>query len=224
MDTAIGRLLNTLADLGRLDDTVVMFTSDHGTELLDHGRFGKSADHLYAHNTQLNWIVRHPQGLGRGRTVDEFVQNHDIVPTALDMLGLLGKWPGPTDVDRPEWAGRSALPLIEGRDGARGRDYVITGWGDMASVRDRDWNYIVDIEQPNGTERLYSLREDRLEQRDVASSHPEIVRERRRRLEALLGQELPPDLPDKFRPGTVAPCRAYFGSRPTRAQEEAGFV
>ena len=59
---ASGRLLNTLADLGRLEDTVVMVTCDHGTELLDHGRFGKSADHLYAHNTQLNWIVRLPDG------------------------------------------------------------------------------------------------------------------------------------------------------------------
>ena len=31
-------------------------------------------------------------------------------------------------------------------------------------------------------------------------------------------------LPDRFEQGTVAPCRAYYGSRPTRAQEEAGFV
>jgi arylsulfatase A-like enzyme len=224
MDHVIGRLLNTLADLGRLDDTVVMLTCDHGTELLDHGRFGKSADHLYAHNTQVNWIVRHPAGHGRGQTIDAFVQNHDIVPTALDMLGLLDAWPGATDVDRPEWAGESRLPLIEGRAGARGRDYVITGWGDMASVRDKDWNYIVDFEKPDGTERLYDLRSDQLEQKDVACGHADVVRERRRRLEALLNQPLPPSLQDKFRPGTVAPCRAYFGSRPTRAQEEAGFV
>jgi arylsulfatase A-like enzyme len=225
MDAVIGRLMNTLADLGRLDDTVVMLTSDHGTELLDHGRFGKSADHLYAHNTQLNWIVRHPQGTGgRDRTIDAFVQNHDIVPTILDLLGLLDRWPGATAVDRPEWAGRSALPLIEGRPDARGRDFVITGWGDYASVRDRDWNYVVNFEQPDGSERLYDLRNDPYEQRDVASDHPDVVRERRRRLEALLGQELPPNLPDKYRPGTVAPCRAYYGSRPTRQQEEAGFV
>ena len=74
MDAVIGRLLNTLADLGRLEDTVVMVTCDHGTELLDHGRFGKSADHLYAHNTRLNWIVRlpdgHPQGPGRAGAGD----------------------------------------------------------------------------------------------------------------------------------------------------------
>src|SRR5919199_339784 len=62
MDAMIGQLLNTLADLKRLDDTLVMVTCDHGTELLDHGRFGKSADHLYAHNTQVNWIVRLPDG------------------------------------------------------------------------------------------------------------------------------------------------------------------
>ena len=224
MDAIIGRLLNTLADLGRLEDTVVMLTSDHGTELLDHGRFGKSADHLYAHNTQLNWIVRHPQGLGRGRTVDAFVQNHDIVPTALDALGLLDRWPGATEVDRPEWTGRSMLPLIEGRDGAAGRDYVITGWGDFASVRDRDWNYVVNFEQPGESERLYDLRADPQETQNVASQHGEVVRERRRRLETLLGQELPPRLSDRFEQGTVAPCRAYYGSRPTRAQEEAGFV
>ena len=58
MDAMLGRLLNTLADLGRLEDTAVMVTSDHGTELLDHGRFGRSPAALYAHNTRLNWIVR----------------------------------------------------------------------------------------------------------------------------------------------------------------------
>jgi arylsulfatase A-like enzyme len=224
MDTMIGRLLNTLSDLGRLDDTVVMVTCDHGTELLDHGRFGKSADHLYAHNTQVNWIVRQPGAPGRGRTVDAFVQNHDIVPTALDLLGLLDAWPGATSVDRPEWAGRSMKGLVEGDASAQGRDYVITGWGDFASVRDRDWNYVVNFERPEGSERLYDLRADPMEQKDVASDHQEEVRTRRRRLEALLGQELPPKLPDRFEQGTVAPCRAYYGSRPTRAQEEAGFV
>ncbi|MER3406129.1 MAG: sulfatase, partial [Chloroflexota bacterium] len=59
MDEWVGRLMNELADLGRLDDTIVMLLSDHGTELLDHGEFGKRAHALYAHNTQLNWIVRH---------------------------------------------------------------------------------------------------------------------------------------------------------------------
>ena len=226
MDAMIGRLLNTLADLGRLDDTVVMVTCDHGTELMDHGRFGKSADHLYAHNTQLNWIVRLPDGTGgRGRTIDAFVQNHDVVPTALDLLGLLDRWPEESGVNRPEWTGRSMRGLIEGTAQDSGRDYVVTGWGDMASVRDRDWNYVVRFEQPDGTERLYDLRADPLEQRDVASEHGDVVRERRHRLEALLGQELGTPLPDGPTGDTVAPCRAYYGARPPTRQEEAsGFV
>jgi arylsulfatase A-like enzyme len=115
-------------------------------------------------------------------------------------------------------------PLIEGNSQSAGREYVITGWGDFASVRDREWNYVVNFEKPQESERLYHLRTDPFELDDVASQHGSVVRERRRRLEALVGQELPPQLPDRFQQGTIAPCRAYYGSRPTRAQEEAGFV
>ena len=248
MDAVIGRLLNTLADLGRLEDTAVMVTSDHGTELLDHGRFGKSADHLYAHNTRLNWIVRLPDGhppapgaAGRGREIDAFVQNHDIVPTALDLLGLLDRWPagageeadggaaGAAGASRSEatlrqWTGRSMRGLVEGRPEATGREYAVTGWGDMAAVRDGEWNYVVPFENPGAGERLYDLRADPLETRDVAGAHPEVLGERRRRLEALLGQELGTPLPDGPIGETLAPSRAYYGSRPSRAQEESGFV
>ena len=226
MDAMIGRLMNELADLGRLEDTVVMVTCDHGTELLDHGRFGKSADHLYAHNTQLNWIVRDPRGVGRrGKTIDAFVQNHDIVPTALDLIGLLDKWPGATAVDRPEWAGRSAKGLIDGSSETSGRDYVVTGWGNMASVRDKEFNYVVRFEEPEGTERLFDLRNDPLETKDVASDHADRVKEGRRRLEALLGQELGTRLPDGALDDTMAPCRAYYGApRASRHEQASGFV
>ena len=88
MDEWIGRLLDTLASLGRLEDTVVMFTSDHGTELLDHDRFGKSAPALHPYTTQLNWLVRHPSRVAGGQELTTFVQGHDILPTALDMLDI----------------------------------------------------------------------------------------------------------------------------------------
>ncbi|HEV2126046.1 MAG TPA: hypothetical protein VGW38_25090, partial [Chloroflexota bacterium] len=159
------------------------------------------------------------------KTVEAFTQNHDIVPTSLDMLGLLDKWPGTTAVDRPEWTGRSMLPAIEGRSDAAGRDFVITGWGSMASVRDRDWNYVVRFEDPEGSERLYDLRADPLETKDVAAGNGDIIRERRRRLEALLNQELGTRLPDGPLDNTVAPCRVYFGaSAPTRHEQASGFV
>ena len=72
--------------------------------------------------------------------------------------------------------------------------------------------------------RLSDLRAAPLETRDVAGAHPEVLGERRRRLEALRGQELGTPLPDGPIGETLAPSRAYYGSRPSRAQEESGFV
>ena len=189
--------------------------------------------HLYAHNTKLNWIVRLPDGhphqdQARNRTIEAFVQNHDIVPTALDLVGLLDKWPGAEHelgTDQPLWAGRSMRGLIEGTTAASGRDHVVTGWGDMASVRDRDFNYVVQFENPAGTERVCDLRTDPLELKNVVGDHPAVVREGRRRLEALLGQELGTRLPDAPLQETVTPCRLYFGARPaTRHEQASGFV
>ena len=168
MDEWIGRLLDTLATLGRLEDTVVMFTSDHGTELLDHDRFGKSAPALHPYTTQLNWLVRHPSRVAGGQELTTFVQGHDILPTALDMLDI-------AEPDRDDTAaalaGRSLWPLIRAAGGEAvpgaavdaaqsGRDSVITGWGPYASVRDWQWNYIVDCERPDEDTRLFDVVAD----------------------------------------------------------------
>jgi arylsulfatase A-like enzyme len=95
----------------------------------------------------------------------------------------------------------------------------------MASVRDRDWNYVVRFEDPEGTERLFDLRNDPYELKDIASSHADRVKEGRRRLEALTGQELGTKLPDGPLDDTMAPCRAYYGApRASRQEQASGFV
>lgn len=209
VDRWVGRLLEHLADLRLLEETVLVLLSDHGTELLDHGRFCKSAPHLYAHNTQVVWFLRYPpRGAG---TVEAFVQHHDLVPTLLDLLDLPAL---PSD-------GQSLVPVLDGR--AAGREYVIVGWGSYASVRDRTWNYIVNYEQPDQDERLYHLPSDPAEQVNVAARFPEVVRQQRQRLAALLGQPLPATLPDRGAPG-IAPIRLYLGSRPRPEEAAAGFV
>jgi arylsulfatase A-like enzyme len=211
IDAWVGRLLNRLADLRLLDSSVVMFTSDHGTELLDHGRIGKSAPHLYAHNTQLNWVIRHPSG-PRGQEVDAFVQNQDLLPTALRLLDA-----PPLPVD-----GVDAWPLLSGA--AARRPFVITGWGDFASVRSAEWNYIVNTIQPEGSERLYDLKSDPLEQINVASAHPGRVAGARAQLEAFLGAPLPAGYASSGE-GAVAPARRYYGGvLPPAEHTHAGFV
>ena len=231
MDEWIGRLLDTLATLGRLEDTVVMFTSDHGTELLDHDRFGKSAPALHPYTTQLNWLVRHPSRVAGGQELTTFVQGHDILPTALDMLDV-------AEPDRDDTAaalaGRSLWPLIRAAGGEAvpgaaveaaqsGRDHVITGWGPYASVRDQQWNYIVDCERPDEDTRLFDVVTDPGEHRNLAADHPAVVRECRRRLENLLGRDLPTTFPSQYVAGD-APARLYYGSRAPQADQEAGFV
>ncbi len=60
VDHWVGHLLEVLTQCGLDQQTIVMLVSDHGTELMDHGQFSKSASHLYRHNTQLFWLIRHP--------------------------------------------------------------------------------------------------------------------------------------------------------------------
>ena len=166
MDEWIGRLLDTLATLGRLEDTVVMFTSDHGTELLDHDRFGKSAPALHPYTTQPQLAGTPSVSRRRRPGADDLCPRpRHPAHTALDML----------DIAEPErddtaaaLAGSSVWPLIRAAGGeavpsaavaaARsGRDHVITGWGSYASVRDRQWNYIVDCERPDEDTRLFDV-------------------------------------------------------------------
>lgn len=188
-DDRLGRFLDRIERAGAMRDTVVVVISDHGTELWDHGRFGKAAGRMHPYNTQINWMVRHPDLSGQHR-VDGFVQNHDLVPTLLHLLG----------VPCPPLDGSVVWPWAD--EGAPARDHVVIGWDVHASVRDRSWNLLVDTENPAAPARLYDLAADRREERDVAAAHPEIVARQLSRLEALLGAPLP----------------ARYNHRPSRGQ------
>ncbi len=188
VDEYVGRLLNAVADLNLMDDTMIVILSDHGTQLLDQGKFGKGADELHPFNTQLNLMVRVPGG-PTDLDVDAFVQNHDLMPTLLGRLGVRADW---TDGD-------DLWPLVTGEQTAV-RDRIVTGWASFvtgnavgrASVRDDRWNFCtaVGYEDEAGDE-LFDLETDPEERRNVAGLHPEIVSERRGDVEAVIGQPLP---------------------------------
>jgi len=189
VDKYVGVLLDKAESLGLLDDTVVMLISDHGCELFDHGGLHKSASGMHPYNTQLVWFIRHPDGKLQDHRVAGLVQNQDLFPTALALLGV-----GHEEVD-----GENVWSLATGEsDGVR--DHVITGWGSFASVRDEEWNYIVDFETADATPVLYHHQSDPKEDTDVAADHPDVIEKQRKRLEALLEQELPAVLPDKTYP------------------------
>jgi arylsulfatase A-like enzyme len=206
VDTWIGHLLEVVESLNLLDDTIVMFLTDHGLELYDHGAFTKRGAHnqgkLHAYNTQITWMIRHPDG-PRGLRVPGFVQAHDLVPTVLELLNL----PPCELLD-----GGSAWPLACGRAESL-RDRVVIGWGPWVSVRDARWNCILNPTTHDGAPRLFDLADDPGESRDVAGEYPQVIADCRRHVEGLIGQPFPVRYNHQPDAGDYMTLSSYFRRR-----------
>jgi len=87
LDDAVGRILAALEDRGIADETVVVFTSDHGDWLGDHGLFQKGLPHT-RELTRIPWVVRWPGVAVPGRRVKAPTSQLDLMPTLLDAAGV----------------------------------------------------------------------------------------------------------------------------------------
>jgi len=104
VDDSIGRLLEALAADGLANDTVVIYTSDQGFFLGDHGLYDKRF--MYEPSARMPLLVRWPGHIRPGSVQDALVINTDFTPTFLALAGLSA----PADLQ-----GRSLVPLFEGR-------------------------------------------------------------------------------------------------------------
>lgn len=104
VDENVGRVLKALDDQGLARNTIVVFASDNGYYLGEHGLGDKRS--CYEESIRIPLLVRYPAGFSGGRTVDRMALNIDLAPTLLDYAGL----PVPANVQ-----GRSWRPLLEGR-------------------------------------------------------------------------------------------------------------
>ena len=103
VDDNMGRLFAHLKTLGEWDDTLVIFTSDHGEQMGDHWMYGKAG--FFDQSYHIPMIVKMPNGISQGR-VSAFTEHVDVVPTMLEWLG----------VDAPRQCdGRSLQPFLTGR-------------------------------------------------------------------------------------------------------------
>lgn len=112
LDHQIGRVLDHLEATGEIDETLIIFTSDHGELLGDHYMFGKAGP--FEGSFRIPLILAEPGGTAR--TVDAFTESVDILPTILDWIGA----PRPRACD-----GRSLLPWVRGAAPAVWRDGVM---------------------------------------------------------------------------------------------------
>ncbi len=103
IDDNVGRLLDWLDDAGLADNTIVVYTSDQGFFLGDHGWFDKRL--MYEESLAMPLMIRHPERVTAGTTSDDIVVNVDFGPTLLDLMG----------VDVPSHVqGRSFAPILDG--------------------------------------------------------------------------------------------------------------
>src|SRR5262249_34594819 len=103
-DDNVGRLLDALDELKIADDTVVIFASDNGYYLGEHGLGDKRS--AYDESLRIPFLVRYPRLGRKGQTADEMVLNIDLAPTRLDFAGVAAP---------KEMQGQSFRPLLEGK-------------------------------------------------------------------------------------------------------------
>ncbi|NUQ01247.1 MAG: arylsulfatase [Armatimonadetes bacterium] len=114
IDHQIGLFLYELSALGLLDNSLIVFTSDHGDMVGDHHLWRKT--YAYEGSARVPFIVRPPRSLGLepGQVIDQTVELRDVMPTLLEAAGV--EIPGTVD-------GASVLPLLRGET-AGWRDYI----------------------------------------------------------------------------------------------------
>ncbi len=185
LDRQVGRLLNKLEDMGELDNTLVLFTSDNGAHFSSNGHQLEFFDSngalkggkrdLYEGGVRVPLLVYWKDRVARGAVTDHISGFQDVMPTFAEVAG----------VDIPSQAqGISFLPLLLGRPQEKHRalnwEFQLSGWfqtladgGFRQSVRMDNWKAVrYGIESEI---ELYNLDQDISETNNVANLYPEII-------------------------------------------------
>ncbi|MGA7306438.1 MAG: sulfatase [Rhodothermales bacterium] len=185
VDEGLGMLFDVLTETGQLDNTVVIFTSDNGFLLGEHGRFNDKRL-AYDESIRIPFIIRYPPLVTPGTIIDAMTLNVDVAPTLLDIAGVTPITPV---------NGRSFVPLLRDPN-ADWRESMLTEYflekvapnaRPWQSVRTEHWKYIryTDLE---GMDELYDLQADPHEVRNLISDPSAIstLAEMQTKLDSLL--------------------------------------
>lgn len=165
IDDEVGRLIAYLEQEGLMDNTVIVYTSDQGFYMGEHGWFDKRF--MYEESFRTPLIVRHPAFTSKGGTVScALVQNIDYAPTYLAVAGI----------EKPDYmVGYSLLPLLDGNTPEDWREYLYYHYYDYPAihqvrrhdgVRDNRYKLIHFYGEGNGKDKdincneLYDLQND----------------------------------------------------------------
>ncbi len=170
IDDHVGLILEALEARGELENTYIVFSSDHGEMLGDHGLYTKSVP--YEASLRVPLIIAGP-GIPSGRTCAALVQLMDLNPTLCELVDI----PAQQSIDA-----QSIVPLVLGKRGEHRTELVgmIRNW---RCLRTHDHKL---IQNDNDVTELYDLVADPEERVNIAHSRPELVRDLSSRLRAHL--------------------------------------
>ncbi len=158
IDEKVGELIQVLEENDMLEDTWIIYTSDHGEQLGGHRLFMKFV--FYRSSVQVPLIIRPPKGM-KGKIVKNDVELVDIPATILDLLGF----PLPN-----HHKGKSLMPFIEGNDEEYlHKDLCISQVFNYIMGVDKDWKFVFDITDGKLVE-LYNRKDDFYENNNLRNT------------------------------------------------------
>lgn len=175
IDTNIGRILDTLKTQDLLDNTIIIYTSDHGCAIGHHGFFGKgnSTRPLNMYETSLHIpLIMSGAGIESLPANDHYVDHYDTFRTICDLTGITLQHP-------QQFPGTSYADLLRGKSIAW-EDTRYGEYGDLRMIRNRQWKLI--IRYPDGPHELFDLVHGPAETINVFAEHPATVAQLRRKL------------------------------------------
>jgi arylsulfatase len=165
IDEQVGRIMDRLEEVGLLENSVVIFTSDHGDCLGDHGLVEKWT--MYDQSVRVPLVVWSPDRFEGNRRIDALTQWFDIGPTVLELAGIQ---------PNAKTEAHSLLPFLENRPDAKEREYVFSehvqdlmlqDLKHSLMIRSKRYKLIEYIGKDNG--QLFDLESDPDELKDVWS-------------------------------------------------------
>lgn len=157
LDSQIGRVLDTIRECGFEDNTIVMFTSDHGDMMTSHGYLYKMENCGYQELCNVPFIMRVPGVTWPGSVTHSLVSSVDILPTLMELTNIRG-----SDTIH----GKSFVQLLS-KPGRGFHDQVYIHWGPQSIVSfDGEWKF--GLHANAEVDELYNLQQDPGEMKNLA--------------------------------------------------------
>lgn len=162
-DRWFGYFMESMRVLGLLDNTMVIFTSDHGHSIGDNNYMGKRGYPSSPEVFEIPLMIRFPKSEHRGKTSDMFLQHIDITAEILNTAGVAL----PEEID-----GKPFLKdAVAGKPGKR--DHATVAWGSTVTVVNDKWWFNCKIDGTGFL--LYDLKSDKPFTKNVAAENPDVV-------------------------------------------------